>query len=117
MELENRYIYHFTEQDTFERSKLQNYYLSKPFDRDGFIHCSTRDQVLMVANFIAPKDQSLVLLKIDTEKVTPKIVYENLEGGVKLFPHIYGKLDLEAVVGSERFEADEKGEFCLPQSY
>ena len=108
-----RYIYHFTERDTFEEAKLTGAYTSRPFARDRFIHCSTRDQVLHVANFIAPKAGDLVLLEIDTEKVEPRIVYENLEGGEKLFPHIYGPLDLHAISKVWTF-APVDGEFVFP---
>jgi uncharacterized protein (DUF952 family) len=112
-----RIIYHFTERETYEQAKLKGYYQPRPFEKDGFIHCSTREQVLHVANFIAPKNGDLVLLEIDTDKVRPEIVYENLEGGEKLFPHIYGPLDLEAIVRAERFGVNSEGKFELPAGY
>ena len=108
-----RYIYHFTERETFEQAKPRGGYTPRPFAQYGFIHGSTREQVLHVANFIAPKDADLVLLEIDTDKVTPTIVYENLEGGEKLFPHIYGPLDLHAISKVWKF-APVNGEFVFP---
>jgi uncharacterized protein (DUF952 family) len=108
-----RYIYHFTERETFEQAMTHGEYTPRRFAKDGFIHGSTREQVLHVANFIAPKDGDLVLLEIDTDKVTPRIVYENLEGGEKLFPHIYGPLDLQAVSKVWKF-APVNGEFVFP---
>jgi uncharacterized protein (DUF952 family) len=113
----DRYIYHFTERTTFENARTKGYYTPKPFEKDGFIHCSTREQVLQVANFIAPKDGDLLLLKIDTERVTPRIIYENLEGGSKLFPHVYGPLDLAAIVEARSFAVNSVGEFELPEGY
>lgn len=113
----DQYIYHFTERETFEQAQTKGEYTPRPFEKDGFIHCSTKEQVLHVANFIAPKDGDLVLLKIDSEKVEPEIIYENLEGGTKLFPHVYGPLNLDAVLGSERFDVNSKGEFELPEGY
>lgn len=116
-EATERIIYHFTERETLEQARSQGHYKPRPFEKDGFIHCSTREQVLHVANFIAPKDGDLVLLEIDTEKVTPRIVYENLESGERLFPHIYGALDLAAILRAERFGVNREGMFELPKGY
>lgn len=108
-----RFIYHFTERETFEAASSRGQFTPLPFERDGFIHASTREQVLSVANFIAPRDGDLVLLEIDTLKVTPKIVYENLEGGERLFPHIYGPIDLDAITNVWKF-APVNGTFVFP---
>jgi uncharacterized protein (DUF952 family) len=112
-----RYIYHFTERETFEQAKTTGFYQPRGFVKEGFIHCSTREQVLETADRIAPKDGDLVLLKIDTSEVEPEIVYENLEGGSKLFPHIYGALGLGAVVSAQSFCVNSEGRFELPDGY
>jgi uncharacterized protein (DUF952 family) len=114
VETNEQYIYHFTERETFELAQSQGYFKPNPFDRDGFIHCSTRDQVLRVANFIAPKDGDLVLLEIDTTLVKPEIVYENLDGGEILFPHVYGTLPLHTITTVWRFAPNNNGEFEFP---
>jgi len=84
------------------------------FRVDGFIHCSTRDQVIKVANARFHGREGLLLLLIDTDRVEPAIVYENLEGGSELFPHIYGELNIEAVTGVAPFEPGSDGYFELP---
>ncbi len=84
------------------------------FPVEGFIHCSTREQVIQVANARFQGQSGLVLLCIDTEKVAAEIVYENLEGGPQLFPHIYGELNTNAVVRAAEFEPDAAGYFALP---
>lgn len=110
------HIYHFTERHTFERAKEAGSYEPLAFSKDGFIHCSTREQVLLVANAIARRDSELVLLEIDTDKVSSRIIYENLEGGAKLFPHIYGKLDLDAIMRVWKFApTDQRFEFPQDQ--
>lgn len=85
------------------------------FPVEAFIHCSTREQVIQVANARFQGQSGLVLLCIDTEKVAAEIVYENLEGGPQLFPHIYGELNTNAVVRAAEFEPDAVGYFTLPQ--
>ncbi len=64
----------------------------------------------------------LVLLVLDPERLTSVLRWEPpAEGspppGVPsdaLFPHLYGPLNLDAVVQVLDFEPDSKGEFSLP---
>ena len=69
----------------------------------------------MARNFYQ-EAEDLLLLTIATEKVAGEIRYEDLLGEGKLFPHLYGPLDLKAVVAVDEFGKDESGAFILPQS-
>jgi uncharacterized protein (DUF952 family) len=44
---------------------------------------------------------NLLVLTIDPLKVNPEIRFEDLQGEGQLFPHIYGDLNLDAVVKVE----------------
>lgn len=81
-------ITHFTPRAEWQRALEDGAYAADSLETQGFIHCSTQEQVVHVANFIAKDREDLVLLWIDEDKVTSNIVYENLEGGERLFPHI-----------------------------
>jgi glutathione S-transferase len=67
-------------------------------EQEGFIHCSTREQLQDTANrFYRDLDQ-LVVLTIDPTLVASPIVYEPPAPGLDvLFPHIYGPLPVAAV--------------------
>jgi len=67
-------------------------------EQEGFIHCSTREQVQDTANrFYADLDQ-LVVLTIDPQLVPSPIVFEPPAPDIDvLFPHIYGALPIAAV--------------------
>lgn len=84
------------------------------FAAEGFIHCSTRDQVISVANARFRGKHGLMLLSIEPDNVKAKIIYENLEGGAQLFPHIYGALNTNAVVEAVPFQPGADGNFKLP---
>ena len=58
----------------------------------------------------------LVLLWIDPPKVKAGVIYERLPGVEvgDLYPHIYGGLNADAVVGVSRLEAWKSGGFVLP---
>jgi len=105
-------IFHITTREAWNEA-TEGIYLTESFPTEGFIHCSTRDQVVKVANARFRGQAGLVLLSIDSEKVTPEIVYENLEGGQELFPHIYGALNKNAVVKITQFEPGADGYFNL----
>lgn len=108
-------IFHITKQDAWTRAKAEGSYRTEMFSIEGFIHCSTADQVIQVANIRFRGQTRLVLLSIDTDRVTAEIIYENLEGGSQLFPHIYGELNVHAVVQVAEFEPGADGHFTLPK--
>lgn len=108
-------ITHFTQRDHWQQQVQEADAFRVPsLEAQGFIHCSTPEQVIQVANLIAKDWDDVVLLWIDEDKVKSPIVYENLEGGEKLFPHIYGPLNLDAVITVSDFLRNKQGEYILP---
>jgi uncharacterized protein (DUF952 family) len=98
-----RKIFHFISESDLGKY-MQGGHLQVPsLVNHGFIHCSLPEQVIHVANSIAPNRTDLLLVEIDEDRVTPKIVYENLEGGNSLFPHIYGPLNEDAIISIHPF--------------
>lgn len=110
-------IFHIARQEAWANREDQSaagYYRPEMFPVDGFVHCSTSEQVVKVADTRFRGQQDLVLLCIDTDKVTADIRYENLEGGRELFPHIYGEINTDAVVRVAEFAPGVDGYFSLP---
>jgi uncharacterized protein (DUF952 family) len=91
-------IFHITSVADWTAAKAAGSYTADSLASEGFIHCSTAEQFIWVANqrFVGRTD--LRLLHIDPAKLTADVVYENLEGGTKLFPHVYGPIPLAAVI-------------------
>ena len=81
------------------------------FAQEGFIHCSYAHQVLPVANRIFRGRRDLVVLEIDPSGLACPVVDENLEGGTELFPHVYGRLKMTAVIRIHDFPCDSDGGF------
>ena len=107
-------IFHLASREAWEQTGPT--YSGDTLESEGFIHCSTAQQVLPVANLIFKGRSDLVLLAISAEQVHCEIRYENLEGGMELFPHIYGPLNRDAVVSVAPFEAGADGAFVAPPS-
>lgn len=106
-------ILHITSREAWLNARETGIYRCESLDAEGFIHCSHPEQVVPTANRFFQGQQGLVLLEIAPSLVKAEIKEEEvpLHG---CFPHIYGELNLDAVVGVIEFEPNEKGEFSLP---
>jgi uncharacterized protein (DUF952 family) len=104
-------IIHITSEHEWEQALRLGRYAPESLAREGFIHCSNPQQVIRVANALYRGIHALVLLHVEVEKLSSAVVYENLEGGVELFPHVYGPIELEAVRTVTRFEPAADGRF------
>jgi uncharacterized protein (DUF952 family) len=111
----NSYIYHITTQEDWNAAQTADAYTTESLAREGFIHCSRRDQILATAVRFYSKRTGLMLLCIDPRAVIAPIRNENLEGGETLFPHIYGPLNLSAVLMAVPFPAQADGSFQFPK--
>jgi len=98
----NKIIFHIALKKDWERSKGRNEYRGDTLDSEGFIHCSTSEQIDEIAQYLFKGKKDLVLLEIDEAKVKPKIKFEDAGNG-KLYPHIYGPLNIDAVVNVRDF--------------
>lgn len=107
-------IYHITTLKQWQTALEEGVYAPETFATDGFVHCSTDKQVLDVATRLYSHEKEILLLMIDEKLTAPEIVYENLEGGKEKYPHIYGNLNLEAVVNSAFMHKDQHGKFIFP---
>jgi uncharacterized protein (DUF952 family) len=81
--------------------------------RDGFIHLSARDQLRGTLDKHYARQHGLVLLEVDTDRLGDGLKWEPSRGGA-LFPHLYGSLDLAAVLSVMKLELSEDGSHSLP---
>lgn len=90
-------------------------YVGDTLATEGFIHCSTPRQVLLVANARFVGQNDLLLLCIDPARLHSELRYEASEPD-QFFPHIYGPLNLDAVLAVVPFPAGADGRFALPDA-
>ena len=92
-------IFHIVPDCVWQESRTGKEYRGDTLATEGFIHCSTAEQVVRTANRIFRGRQGLIVLQINSSRVTSRIVYEDTSGSGETFPHIYGPLNVVAVEG------------------
>lgn len=100
--MERTAIFHITEPSLWDQALVDGEYSRSTRGATladvGFIHCSFREQVETVANFIYDDwDGPLLVLEASPQAIPAAIRVENLDGGTEGFPHIYGPLPIDAV--------------------
>ena len=103
-------IFHITTEKEWKDCVDVNYYPNE-FSNEGFIHFSTRKQLVNTANRIFIKRDLLFILEVEQEGL--EIVYENLGGGVELYPHLYTGLPIDKVNNQFIMNKNEEGIFHL----
>ncbi|MBI9087895.1 MAG: DUF952 domain-containing protein [Desulfobacterium sp.] len=81
------------------------------FPMEGFIHCSYPDQTLWVLNKHYQKEKTVILLVIDPGKLASPWTSEDLKNRGEEFPHVYGPINLSAVVASHDISREDDGVF------
>jgi uncharacterized protein (DUF952 family) len=115
-------ICHITTRVAWEAAAKSGVFRSPEFDEHGFIHCSTPEQVLLVANAFFAGRSGLVLLVIDPARLQSPVRWEPAHGKGRLpdftqgavFPHVYGSINVDAVVRTVDLVPNAMGTFVVP---
>lgn len=94
------FIYHIVLPEVWARFKSRPSYQPDSLAAEGFIHCSYPSQLEAVLKRYYSGVEKVLILKIDTEKLLSKLVKEASTND-EMYPHIYGRLNLNAVVDVE----------------
>jgi len=124
-------IFHLVPAVYYHHQPTDRPYLPAAFDEEGFIHCTGEVETLLrVANaFFAGLEGELLVLEIDPTRLSAPLKYEPAippaqTGSVgepaftpepdRLFPHIYGPLDRQAIGRIVALRRDPAGRWQLP---
>jgi uncharacterized protein (DUF952 family) len=94
-------IYHVTSKEEWEEGKRKGAYVAGSLEKEGFIHCSEEHQVKGVLERYFRARTGLVKLIIDTTRLSSRLQYDHSASVNEAFPHIYGPINLDAVIGEE----------------
>ena len=106
-------VLHITTAAAWAAAEREGVYRTPTLDTEGFIHLSDPDQVTEVADFLYRGHTDLVLLCVNPDRLAAELRYEALTTD-EPFPHLYGPLNLGAVVRVVSFPPLPDGTFRLP---
>jgi uncharacterized protein (DUF952 family) len=87
--------------------------VSPSLAEEGFIHCSTAEQVEATANRIFRGRGDLLVLVVDADRLTAPLKWERATDVGEDFPHVYGPIDVAAVVDVVAMPEGDEG-YVLP---
>jgi uncharacterized protein (DUF952 family) len=112
-------IFHIVDKVAWRHAQAVGRYTPESLGKDGFVHASTATQVRDTAErFFAGRDDLLVLC-IDEAALGVPLRWELPvtpagEAAGERFPHIYGPLDVRAVLEARVLRRDSGGNFVWP---
>jgi len=104
------WIVHICSSDDWQVAKSAGKYQADSLASEGFIHFSKPEQALDTANRYYDGRKDLQLLWVDPAELVAELRWETSHGDV--YPHLYGSLNLSAVVHVSSFTPDTSGIFC-----
>jgi len=115
-------IFHITTQTAWDEAQNNGEYRAESLITEGFIHCSTISQVIPVANNFYKAQTGLLLLMVEPTLLSSDLKWEAPSGGTPppgvpegaQFPHVYGPINLDAVVSTIDLKSKTDGTFELP---
>lgn len=108
-----RYVLHLTTAAAW-RAGSDAAYRVESLDTEGFIHMSTPAQITIPANERYGGRHDLILLIIDSQRLTAPLIVEDSYGSGMAFPHLYGPLNRDAVIATEAYRPGRDGRFEAP---
>ena len=106
-------ILHLTTPEAWEAAQASGEYEAPSLATEGFIHCSAdEDQTLRVAARLYAGQAGLIVLDVDTERLTAEVRREPSRSG-EIYPHIYGHINRDAVVRVRALTLDAGGQHRL----
>ncbi|MDQ0255162.1 uncharacterized protein (DUF952 family) [Evansella vedderi] len=109
-------IYHLLRKGEWEKAIKEDMYWPASLDKDGFIHCSTKQQIIKNGNNWFQEESEIILLEICSNDLESLVVNEDLNETGQMFPHIYGHLNLDAVKNVRELKKNDNGEFVFFES-
>ena len=94
-------IYHITTLAAWTTQQASDDYTTESLNQEGFIHCSTKEQVKATLERYYSNQKDLLLLHINSSGLAAELKFELATNG-ELFPHVFGKLNKSAIVEIEK---------------
>jgi len=107
--------FHLVPKSYFDSLDPHKDYLPPDFSRDGFIHCTDgADEMARTANrYYRSNPEPFYYLYIDMASIRAPLRYED---SARIYPHIYGSLNRDAMIAIRNARRDANGKFLMPET-
>jgi uncharacterized protein (DUF952 family) len=95
-------ICHITTAAEWDAAKPSGQYASTSLKDEGFIHCCLPEQVPSILERYFQGKKNLVKLNLESDLLTSQLIYEWSPSVQQTFPHIYGPINVNAVLEVEK---------------
>lgn len=102
-------IVHICSDEDWQAAQAAGKYWADSLENEGFIHFSKPEQVVDTANRYYAGRTDLLLLWVDPKKLAAELRWEQSHGDA--YPHLYGPLNLDAVIAFSAFAPAPDGVF------
>jgi uncharacterized protein (DUF952 family) len=102
-------ILHITTEAAWAKAREDGELTTPSLEEEGFIHCSTREQVESTADRIFKGSGDLLALEVEVARITAPLKWEKATDVGDEFPHVYGPLNADAVRGTRVLSETEDG--------
>lgn len=108
-------IYRIAAPDALAAAATAGAYEGEAHDKaDGFIHCSTREQLAGTLMTHYPEARRLAVAEIDAAALGDTLKWEKSRGG-ESFPHVYGVIAWDTVHAVHLIRRGDEDEWRLPE--
>lgn len=94
-------IYHVTTNAAWQQAREEGSYKHISLEKEGFIHNCSKSQLAGVLDRYYKNVPDLLLLHIDENLLEAELKYELAPSVNEEFPHIFGPINIGAVVATE----------------
>ncbi|MFT4924224.1 MAG: hypothetical protein ACI8WB_000302 [Phenylobacterium sp.] len=106
-----QYIYLLAGQQEYDQALAAGELVRDSLQNEGFIHASPADQLSRVANKHYTNVANVLVLVVEQQRITPPVKWQPATGG--LYPHIFGPMNMDAVIEVQAIKKDEHGVFSI----
>lgn len=109
--MEEKIILHCMTESQWNEVKDLDCWGKDSVERFGFVHCSTVEYFWRVAPNFSDVTEPMVLVLLDENRLIARVKYEDGDNCGRAYPHVYGTVNNEAVVGVLPFLRDGNGNY------
>ena len=106
------YLFHILRRSEWAQARRTGEYRPPSLQAEGFIHLSTARQLPATADRCFAGVPALLVLRVSRDSLRAELRFDPVDGDA--FPHLYGPLNLGAVIALAALPVPASGGFQLP---